>query len=507
MESSNENKILSENEEDKKIKQLEFAQKINMMNYLRFAKMQRIKLNDPNVTNQNTNSFKKYTREQILGYLKDPRTNSKQLIEASIYLYSSSPIYNRICRYQPDMMTFDYVIAPFKMKDFDVTPQNIDKYNKAYYKVLNELEIINVKHIFNKIARVVMREGAFFGLEISNKDSYMIHQLPYDKCKVTSWEDGCPIFSLDMSYFDKNQLLLESIGGSVQAAYDSYLANKKLKWVEMDSKSSICILFDETLDYIVPPLCGSFSDIYLIEDYKDLMKSKEIINLYKLINLKYPITEDGDLAMDEGVAQAYYHQIADQLDDTIAVALNPFDMKEVSFSDNKNSDSDGTLKAQRDLFSNIGISNLIFNNDKASSTAMLQSIENDFTFINPVLKSLEKWLNKKLKLMSGTIKFKTIFLESTFYNRKDMADSLRKDMQYGIPNKSALCALTTGYSPSDVVGMAFLENNVIDMNNIFVVPKSANTQSSNDVGRPESDEPLSPEGEVTKETDANDNRV
>ena len=62
MESSNENKILSENEEDKKIKQLEFAQKINMMNYLRFAKMQRIKLNDPNVTNQNTNSFKKYKR-------------------------------------------------------------------------------------------------------------------------------------------------------------------------------------------------------------------------------------------------------------------------------------------------------------------------------------------------------------------------------------------------------------------------------------------------------------
>lgn len=502
--------IKTENSNATKInaqKQLDFAQQLNAINMMRFAKMQKLQTLDPNATNQSTNSFKKYTREQVLTYLKDPRKNATQLIEASIYLYSSSPIYNRICRYQPDMLTFDYVLSPFKMKEFDVTPQNIEKYKKAYFKVLDSLEILNIKHSFNKISRVVMREGAFYGLEIGNKDSYMIYQLPYDKCKVTHWEDGCPIFSLDMSYFDKNLILLESIGGSVKTAYNAYLRDRKLKWAEMDSDSSICILFDETLDYVVPPLCGSFSDIYLIEDYKDLMKSKEIINLYKLINLKYPVDDSGNLLMDEEVARLYYNQIADQLDSTIAVALNPFDMKEVSFENNKN-DSDGTLKAQRDLFSNIGISNLIFNNDKASSTSLIQSITNDFTFINPVLKSLERWLNKKLKLLSGSTKFKAIFLESTYYNRKDLAESLRKDMQYGIPNKSALCALTTGFSPADILGMAFLENNVLEMNNIFVVPQSANTQSGeSNVGRPESDDPLSENGEITKETDANDDRV
>lgn len=486
--------------------QMAFAQNIAALNMMRFAKMQRVQLLDPNANNQSTNSYKKYTRDQILGYLKDPKKNATQIIEASNYLYASSTIYNRLCRYLPDMLTFDYVLAPFKMKELDTETSNIEKYKKAYYKVLNELEIINVKQTFGNVAHTAMREGAFFGIEVLNKDSYMIYQLPYNKCKVSSWEDGCPLFSLDMSFFDRNLVLLESIGGEIQTAYNSYQNDKKLKWFELDGKYSICILADETLDYIVPPLAGAFTDLYLIEDYKDLMKSKEIINLYKLISLKYPIDDEGNLLMDEQVATTYYNQIASQLDSTIAVALNPFEMKEVSFDSNK-SDSDGTLKAQRDLFSNVGISNLIFNNEKGSSNALLKSITNDFTFIAPILRSLERWLNKKLKLMSGSTKFKTIFLDVTHYDREDVADRLRKDMQYGIPNKSALCAVGSGYSPSDTVGMAFLENEVLGLGDMFVVPKSANTQGVSESGRPKSEEPLEETGIQTDESGSNDGRV
>ena len=275
----------------------------------------------------------------------------------------------------------------------------------------------------------------------------------------------------------------------------------------MDSKSSICILFDEGLDYVLPPLAGAFSDIYLVEDYKDLMKSKEIINLYKLINLKYPIDKEGRLLMDEKIATTYYNQMASQLDATIALALNPFEMQEVSFDTNK-SDSDGTLKAQRDMFANLGISNLLFSNEKASSTALIESVKEDFSYVKPCLMSLQRWLNKKLKLAPGTIKFQVLFPDITVYNRKEMIGIYKESSSLGLPTKQ-LYAASLGLSPSDVVGLAFMENSVLGLQDIFIPLQSTYTQSasSGKAGRPLSEDPLSEAGDATKESDANSNRV
>lgn len=503
----NKNTTSTPQEEQRKM-QLEFAQSINAMNNLRFAKNQRVQLLDPNSNNTTTNSYKKYTREQILSYLKDPQKNSTQLIEASNYLYASSTLYNRITRYLSNMLTFDYVLTPYRMKEYDTSSSNIDKYNKAYFKTLNEIDLINIKHTFVEVMQVVVREGAFYGIEVSNKDSYMIYQLPYNKCKVTSKEDGCPIFSLDMSYFDKNLLLLDSIGGDIKSAHNAYLSDRKKKWAEMDGKSSICILFDESLDYVIPPFTGAFTDIYLIEDYKDLMKSKEIINLYKLINLKYPIDkESGALLMDEEVARTYYNQLANQLDSTIAIALNPFEMNEVSFEGNK-ADSDGTLKAQRDMFSNIGISNMVFSNEKANSVALIQSLLNDLSYVTPCLRSLERWFNKKLKLMSGTTKFQAVFPDISIYNRKDMINLYKESATLGLPTKQ-LYAASLGLTPSQTVGMTFMENSVLGLHNLFI-PLSTSYTQSGDSGRPTNEskgDTLTDVGTQTKETDQNENRV
>lgn len=466
--------------------------------------MQRVSLLDPNQADQSTNSYKKYTREQILSYLKDPRKNNTNLIEASNYLYASSVIYQRVVRYLANMLTFDYVVSPYKLKDIDTSVQNVDKYKKSYFNVLNTLEIMDIKQTFSVIMQVVVREGAFFGIEVGNKDSYMIQQMPYNRCKVYSNEDGCPLFSLDMSYFDRNEILLESMPSEIQTLYNAYKSNNNEKWALLDGKYSICILFDESLGYVLPPFAGSFTDIYLVEDYKDLMKSKEIINLYKLISLKYPTDAEGNLLMDSDIAMTYYHQIADQLGEQFAVALNPFDMKEVSFADNK-TDSDGTLKAQRDMFANLGISNLLFSNDKAASSALLTSVLEDFSYVSPCLRSIERWVNKKLKIASGTVKFQVMFPDVTVYNREKMMDKYKEASAMGLPCKM-LYSACMGLTPSQTMGMCFLENNMLGIVDMFVPLKTSYTQSS-DGGRPESEEPLTESGEQTKETDANANRA
>ena len=118
-------------------------------------------------------------------------------------------------------------------------------------------------------------------------------------------------------------------------------------------------------------------------------------------------------------------------------------------------------------------------------------------------------MNKKLKIEAGTIRFKVLMPDVTIYNRTALADSLRKDMQYGLPCRSLLAAIHYGYTPLDVLGQAFLENEVLDFNSRFKVPVSANTVSvsAQTAGRPESQEPLSESGEKTREAESNKERV
>lgn len=479
----------------------------NMASY--FAKLMRVRKKDLNAraSSMGSTTIPQYKREDILDYLKSPQQNAERLTEASIYLYVTSLYYQRIINYFSNMPTFDYVIVPSRLKDYDVSEQGKKKYAIAYHKALDKVENINIKQTFSNILKVVLREGAFYGIELETKESYMIYQFPYSKCRIASSEDGCPLFSINLDYFDNNALLLESIGGVLETAYRTYKSGKGDQWYELPSESSICILADETLDYIIPPLAGCFPDLYLVDNLKDLVETKEVQELYKLINLEYPMDSEGNLLMDEDLARGFFGDIAEQLPDQIGAVLNPFKSTPISFERNT-IDRDVTARAERDLFSLVGIPSLLFNNDKATSSALSNSINNDYTYVKPIIKSMERWLNKKLKLLSGSIKFKATLLDVTIYNRKEFADSLRKDMMYGLPIKAVLAAVNSTMSMSDIYGASYLENEVLGFSDKLVVPKSANTiaadSENNNEGRPESEEPLTESGEKTKDGELND---
>lgn len=468
-----------------------------------YAKIQRLSYFDPNGNSSPITSFKKYSRDDILGYLQNPARNASRIIDASIYLYSTVTLYQRLCKYFADMPTYDYIVAPTKLKDSDLSTADAAKYRKQYFKVLSALENMNIKKHANIMAKVAMREGAFFGVEVSTSDSYTIYRFPHDYCRVTSDEDGCPMFSVDLSYFDQRPMVIETMGGEMQTAYNAYKNTNGQRWYEPSSSIQVCILADESLDYIVPPLSGCFADLYLIDNYKDMASAKTAIDIYKLISMKLPTDKDGKMTVDDAVATKFYNQVASQLPDQIGLGMSPFEISEVSFN-RSTADADTTARAERDLFASIGVSQMIFSNEIASSTALVKSLCNDFSYVAPIIRSIEAWLNRKLKQMSGSIKFKVIMPDVTMYNRADYAESIRKDMQYGVPCKGLLAAVNYGYTPMDTYGLTFLENQVLDYPNTFIPPQSANTQSGGDGGRPAiTGDGISDEGDATREADKN----
>ena len=470
-----------------------------------FAKLQKLQYWDPAENIRRNAMSINMKRSDVVGYLGNPESNAGNLIKASNYFYSTILLYKRICLYFSEMPTFDYILAP-RSKSFDNSTSGIEKYRKAYFKVLNMLENMNIHKNFADITRTCIREGCYYGIEVSTNDSYALYQFPYDKCQITATEDNVPLYTLDLKYFDQRQTLLRSIGGEILAAYNAYRSGDGPQKYEISSDISVCIPYDLSVNYVIPPLSGCFPDLFLIDEYQQLVADQNYSELYKLLNLELPL-QDGELAVDEDLAARFYTQLANQLPSFVGLAMSPFKLTSVNF-DKSTVDRDLTSKSVRDLFSSLGISQMIFNNEIGSTTALKKSIENDFSFVKPVLRALEAWLNRKLKMQSGSIKFKAIFPDVSVYNRADFAEAVRKDMQYGIPSKGLLAAVNYGYTPADTFAANFLETEVLRYHESFIPPKSANTQSSvsGEGGRPSEGDNIDDSGEATRENEGNADR-
>ena len=75
-------------------------------------------------------SLPKYSRDQIVSWLQNPETNSKNLRGASIYLYEVSTQYRRLITYFSTLISGDYVVVPYKLDTDKADPEKV----KAAYK-------------------------------------------------------------------------------------------------------------------------------------------------------------------------------------------------------------------------------------------------------------------------------------------------------------------------------------------------------------------------------------
>ena len=103
-----------------------------------------------------------------------------------------------------------------------------------------------------------------------------------------------------------------------------------------------------------------------------------------------------------------------------------------------------------------------------------------------VMRQLERWVNRKLKSVSSSYKFRINFLPVTHYNIAEMHERYLKDATYGMPTRTAALA-TAGYAGTDYENMTYLENEILGLGNGEMPLKSSNTQSGSagdEGGRP-----------------------
>lgn len=480
---------------------------LNFEMALRYANTAKLILADLKKNNKETTFFSKYSKEDIVRWLKNPESNAKQLRNASIYLYNASSHYARLINYFGKMPLYAYTVVPYRL---DINKVDKTKFLKQYKAVTDKLDNMNIQHEFGKVINTCFREDIFYGYEYSTNESYFIKKLPPDYCEISSIEDGVYNIAFDFSYFNSRREKLESWGKEFSDKFKKYKNDGSLRWQELDSTKTICIKINEDIDYPIPPFIGVLGSLYDLEDFKALRKAGEEISNYKMLSLKIPLDAQGQYLIPYDEAKKFYMQLGNVLPENIGAILTPMEIGEHKFEKaGTSSQINSVADAEQQLWNSAGVSQLLFNSEKSSSATIGNSIKSDEEYVFALLTQIERWINRKLKYESGQYKFKINMLRLTIYNQKEMVEQYIKAGQVGAPVKMAISACL-GYTPNDTLNMCFLENDVLELHNKYIVLSSSHTQSgstdvTNSGGAPKVDDnELSDAGAQTRE---NDNRT
>ena len=491
--------VLSPDGSKKYVPWSEFASK------LKYANLAGIKLRDLENNKDYNPTYRKYTKSQIISYLENPASYEQQLRQMSQYLFNISNYYRRLIQYFAGMSTFSYIVVPYGV-DYSKNV-NLNKFRKGYYAVTNQLEKMNIRHEFSRALMVAFRDDIYYGYVWETNDSYTFQQLDADYCKISSIEDGVYNFAFNFGYFDSNKERLPNFPPEFTTMYNAYKADNKLKWQELPSENSVCLKVNEQSYVPVPPFVSLFSALADIEDYRAISKDASEVNNYKALCLEIPTGGDGTFLIDYDLCKEFYDMMCNVLPENIGAFMSPMKVTDWNFEKSGAvSGTDEVAAAENSMWQQAGVNKILFGGgeDPSSSTLNLSTI-NDQMIVFMMMRQIERWINRKLKSVSSSIKFKINILDVTYFNRVEMHNQYLKDGQYGLPVRSAIMA-TAGYSPSDLENLSYLENTVLELNKNEVPLTSSNTQSAadNEGGRPTNKSeglPLTDSGENSQEQD------
>lgn len=449
--------------------------------------------------------FSSFSKKDVADALQNPHNNEKFLRDLSKLLYVVSTHYKRLCDYYGDMSTYRWYISPL---GFDKSKVNKAMMTLSYNKHLSYLTNMNLQHEMGKVSSILFREGIYYGYKYETADSFFLQKLDPDYCRITGIADGVYTFAFNFQYFDNSLTNINNFAPEFKTLYEEYKvakADKKVQrkdmspyqWRELSSENSICIKGDETIPYSFPPFVGVVPDIYEIQEYKNLKKASAKLNNTALLVGTVPINKQSEIAddflVDLDTAVTFGNKMAEQLPDQMAFLLSVYEKVDLLKMPTDTNSVDKVEEAVKNFWSASGTQEGLFTGSASTDASQDRAIATDEQIVFRVMRQQERWVNRTIKLntsLSSSYKFKFQFMNITNLNWKKVVEQELKVGQYGTPNKIRLC-VAIGMNQTEVADMAFLENELLELPEIFKPLVSSNTMSvdgTGEVGNPSAKE-------------------
>lgn len=453
-----------------------------------------------------TYSGSTYTRETIDGFLESPSTSEKSLRDASIFLYQTNSRYRNLLNYYANLPCWIYVVTPL---NYNPDKVKAETFRKQYQKVMGILESMGVVKHMREVTLAALREGVYYGaIWGGDGSSFVLQKLDPDNCQIVSIGDGGVFqFTYDMSKV-KEADLATHYPPEFMDMWDEYRRSGNQHQV-VPPEISVCVKADPSIvEYSVPPFAAVMPYVYSIKNAEEQADTSSEMSNYKLIAGKIETDDDGVPVLDYATAMQYYAHIANNVGDRVGVAVTPFDLKSYDFEQSgTTAQVDIVSRATDNFFASAGTTALLHGAKNTTAGVTKLAIRPDESFAFGFMYQCEKVINRFLKTLSGTVKFKTRFLDVSIFNREEMLSKYKEAMNYGMGKLEYMACL--GIPQHDILGKNYIETGVLDLDNILTPVKTAATQSADNdgAGRPEeTDAEIDDEGEATRDNDSNANR-
>lgn len=435
---------------------------------------------------------------------KDPMS----LRKLSEQFYRLSGEYRRLVDYAAGILTFDHLIIPrpeLKTKEKAI--------EKGFETILTYAKNAAIEETGNMIAFAVVKYGVFFGyeMELGNNQISML-PLPHDHCRTRYKVNGVYQVEFDLKYFEgftraeDLDAILAGYPAEFEKAYNAYLKDSSLQWIALDPQFARAHMLEEP----IPLFSSVFADLLELDEYKNMEKTKQKLSLYTLLVQRIPLNKDNELALYmEEIVDLHTNARGMIKNDAIDVLTTPCEIEAVTLDSGNNSrvERDNIEKATNMVYTSAGTPIALFNaGTSTGSIGLSLSVRVDESLMFPLLKQFERWYQNKFIELSPSVEFGIMFPPITIFNREEKVKEYRESATYGFPTK-LLALAAMGVRQYDASFLLDYENNIMDLPNRMVPLSSSHTSSNKEPGAPESEKPLTEEGDKTREKDKNADRA
>lgn len=434
-----------------------------------------------------------FNRETLRGYLQNIGSNEKNLRSLSRYLFYRSQVYFRLIMYNANMF---YLHARAIIPNYNLMGDNDDDaILQSYYDTAVVLDRMRLQDELLKAYIICFREDVFYGCVYYDDTGMFILPLDPDYCKIVgAYQDtGDFSFAMDMSYFRSKQTILEYWGEPFQSMYRAYENDTTNgRWQLMPDEYAICMKYRvDDYETIVPIFSGMFNALINLIDLEDIQAVADKQDIYKMVWLGLETIQGSnqvdDWKVDPALVVEYFNRMLDSLPDYIGAALVPGKLESITFDDEKVKDTNKIAKSTETVLNTSGGAQILNSATISGTTAFEAAIQADTEFaISTLLPQTQSWVNRFLKYHVTNPAY-VKFLEVSVYTREAYKKSLRDDVQYGLTSKLMFNSLN-GFSELQTLSLMHVEENILKLTDRLRPPKSSNTLSSDDAGRPTEDD-------------------
>lgn len=433
------------------------------------------------LTKSESRTFSTFSREKLKSYMTNPKANENNLRDLSKFLYRLSHPYRRLIGYNAEMLDLSAMtIIPDNEL---VQAGNTEAALQSFIETAVIVDKMDLKEEIYKCALIAWREDAFFGYTyFDENDGLYIMPLDARYCKISSTNyDGTFNMAFDFSYFRAHAECLGYWDKEFNQKYNKYQTDNNLRWQELDpAKTMVLKVNTDDPTMCVPPYLALFSQILDLVELAEIQKTRDELSAYMLLVAKLKhlqgSTEPDDFDVDINTAIAYFNKLDEALPPCVDAVLSPVEIDAITFKDHNTTETNDMLsRSMENIFATSGGYQVLGNKQSGQAIFSAQILSDTLNALKPLLWQIEHWHNRFLTyVMSEHAKVK--YLMCSPYTKNDYKKSLMESAQYGVPVKMAVAALD-GFSPLEVLGAQFLENDCLSLHSTWIPLQSSHTSS------------------------------